>query len=228
MLVKNISAEVKDLDEKGMVKFYFSIFGNIDSDGDITEPGAFAKTISDWKSSNKKRIRHFKNHRWDQTPGVLTDLLEDDKGGIAVSKLIMGTQLGKETYEEYKAGAITEHSFGYEIIESEFEEVEGGKVQHLKQLKLEEVSSLNSWGANSMTDTLDVKNLKEADLDQVIAFLDKLEALKKGDFTDAYFEKLEIKIAAVQKYLESLREPPKHSLEPVEYILKHSRVLTKK
>ena len=215
MLVKSITAEVKDLDEKGMIKFYFSVFGNLDSDRDITEPGAFAKTISDWKNSNKKRIRHFKNHRWDQTPGVLQDLFEDDKGGVAVSKLILGTQLGKETYEEYKAGAITEHSFGYEIIESEWEDIGGEKIQHLKQLKLEEVSSLNSWGANAMTDTLDVKNLKEEDLDKVIALLEKLEALKKGDFTDAYFEKLENKIAAVQKYLASLKEPLKHSIEPV-------------
>jgi len=227
MLVKSITAEVKDLDEKGMVKFYFSVFGNVDSDRDITEKGAFAKTISDWKNSNKKRIRHFKNHRWDQTPGVLQDLFEDDKGGVAVSKLILGTQLGKETYEEYKAGAITEHSFGYEIVASNFEDSDGGKIQHLTELKLEEVSSLNSWGANAMTDTLDVKNLKEADLDKVIALLEKLEALKKGDFTDEYFEKLENKIVAVQKYLASLREPLKHSIEPVEYILEHSRVLNK-
>jgi len=226
MLFKSISAEVKDLDEKGMVKFYFAFFGNVDSDGDITEKGAFSKTIADWKNSNKKRIRHFKNHRWDQTPGVLQDLFEDEKGGVAVSKLILGTQLGKETYEEYKAGAITEHSFGYDIIESEFEEVEGGKIQHLKQLKLEEVTSLNSWGANPLTEVLDVKTLKE---DQIIAILEKLESLKKGDFSDEYFEKLEIKIAAVQKYLESLREPKSFTLsEPVEYALKHSTLFNKK
>lgn len=223
MLTKTISADVKDIDEKGMVKFYFSIFGNIDSDGDITEKGAFAKTIADWKNSNKKRIRHFKNHRWDQTPGVLQDLFEDEKGGIAISKLILGTQLGKETHEEYKAGAITEHSFGYDIIESEFEETEGGKIQHLKQLKLEEVSSLTAWGANEMTDTLDVKNE-----DQVIKILEKLESLKKGDFSDAYFEKLEIKIAAVQKALASLREPPTHSDEPIKLILEHSTLFNHK
>jgi HK97 family phage prohead protease len=217
MFTKSITAEVKDLDDKGLVKFYFSIFSNIDLDNDITEPGAFAKTISDWKSSNKKRIRHFKNHRWDQTPGVLQDLYEDEKGGVAVSRLILGTQLGKETYEEYKAGAITEHSFGYDIIESFFEETENGKIQHLKQLKLEEVSSLNSWGANAMTDVIDMKNK-----DQIMKLLEKLENLKKGDFTDQYFEKLEIKIAAVQKVLKPLAKPGNHFAEPIKTALKHS------
>ena len=218
MFIKSISAEVKDLDEKGLVKFYFSYFGNLDSDGDITEKGAFAKTISDWKNASKKRIRHFKNHRWDQTPGVIQDLYEEEKGAVAISKLILGTQCGRETYEEYKAGAITEHSFGYDIIESFMEEVEGGKIQHLKELKLEEVSSLTSWGANSMTDVLDVKNE-----DQVMKLLEKLEALKKGDFSDQYFEKLEHKIAAVHNVLLSLRRPEAfHLPESIETALKHS------
>jgi len=216
MLVKSVSSEVKDLDEKGLVKFYFSFFDNVDSDGDITHKGAFTKSIKE----NRKRIKHFKNHHWTETPGVLKELYEDEKGAIAVSQLILGTQLGKDTYEEYRAGAITEHSFGYEIVNSDKETIEEKEVQHLRELKLDEVSSLNSWGANEMTDTLDVKNQ-----DQVMKFLESLEALKKGEFSDEYFEKLENKIAVVQKYLESLREPPQHSIEPVDYILKHSRVL---
>lgn len=219
MLTKTITAEIKELDDKGLVKFYFSYFGNVDADGDITEPGAFAKTISDWKNSSKKRIKHFKNHRWDQTPGVLQDLYEDEKGGVAVSKLILGTQLGRDTYEEYKAGAISEHSFGYDVIDSVQETIDGERqIRRLKELKLEEVSSLNSWGANSMTDVLDVKNE-----DQVIKLLEKLESLKKGDFTDSYFEKLENKIAAVQKVLKSLRRPDTfHLPESIETALKHS------
>ena len=216
MLIKSISSEVKDVDEaRGIVKFYFSIFGNIDSDGDITMQGAFAKTIKE----NFKRIKHFKNHsRWD-APGVIQELYEDNTGGVAVSKLILDSQLGKDTFAEYKAGAITEHSFGYEIMKSEFEDIENRRVQKLLELKLNEVSSLTAWGANALTETLDVKNEKE-----LFAYLEKLESLKKGDFSDEYFAKLENKIAAVQKYLTSLREPPVHSLEPVEYILQHSKM----
>lgn len=225
MRTKTISAEIKDLDEQGQIKFYFSIFGNLDSDGDITEKGAFAKSIEDWKGSKNKRIKHFKNHRWDQTPGVLKELFEDDRGGVAVSQLILGTQLGKDTYEEYRAGAITEHSFGYDIVKSEWEEREGAdKVQHLLELKLEEVSSLNSWGANPMTEVVDVKNE-----DQVLAVLEKLESLKRGDFSDEYFKKLEIKIAAVHDLIQSLREPGQSTPnEPILRILEHSTLFNRK
>ena len=213
-MIKTISAEVKDIDEKGLVKFYFSIFGNEDSDGDITHKGAFLKTIEE----NFKRIKHMKNHRWDQTPGVLKELLEDDKGAIAISQLILGSTLGKDTYAEYKAGAITEHSFAYDIMKSDFEDINGRRIQHLRELKLDEVSSLNSWGANALTETIDVKNE-----DQVIKYLESLEKSKKGDFSDNYFEKLEIKIAAVQKHLESLREPDMSTLtEPIKRALQHS------
>ena len=223
MLTKTISAEIKDLDERGLVKFYFSIFGNLDSDGDITEKGAFNKTIGDWKNAKKKRIKHFKNHRWDQVPGVLKELFEDEKGGVAVSQLALNTTLGRDTYEEYKAEIITEHSFGYEVIASNWEEKENGKVQHLTELKLEEVSSLTSWGANELTDTLDVKNQ-----DHVMKVLEKLESLKKGDFSDEYFVKLEIKIAAIHNVLKSLREPVKHSDEPILRILENSKLFNQK
>ena len=40
--------ELKDIDEKsGIVKGYGSIFGNIDSDGDIISKGAYTKTIKE-------------------------------------------------------------------------------------------------------------------------------------------------------------------------------------
>ena len=39
--------ELQDIDDKtGIVKGYGSIFGNIDSDGDIITKGAYTKTIS--------------------------------------------------------------------------------------------------------------------------------------------------------------------------------------
>lgn len=230
MLVKTLTADVKDVDEKGQVKFQFSQFDFIDSDKDITYSGAFVKTMQE----NRKRIKHFKNHIRNQTPGVIKDLYETKEGAFAVTQLILGdgtkgdpgTTLAWDTYSEYKAGAITEHSYGYDIIKADprttINGIEG--VQGLRELKLDEVTSLNAWGASEMTPTLDVKNLKESDLDSVVSLLKKLESLKKGDFSDEYFAKLENKIAAVQKYLTSLREPPVHSLEPVEYILQHSKM----
>ena len=111
---KVFTGEVKELDEKGIVTFYFNAFDNVDSDNDMSRKGAFIKTMSDQKG----RVKHFKNHNIYQTPGVIKELGEDSRGAWARSALIMSTTLGRETYEEYKAGAITEHSFGYDVIKS--------------------------------------------------------------------------------------------------------------
>lgn len=191
--VKVYTGGLKDLDEKGYVRFYFNSFGVVDSDGDMTKAGAFAKTIND----NKGRIKHFKNHNIYQSPGVIKELGEDAVGAWAGSQLIMGTQLGRETYEEYKAGAITEHSFGYDVIKSA---KNPAGHNDLLELKVWEVSSLNAWGANSQTPMIDLKNEKE-----LFSYLEMLTKLAKGDFTDDYLERVEQRIKDISQHLSTLR-----------------------
>jgi HK97 family phage prohead protease len=191
--LKVYSGGVKDLDEKGFVKFYFNAFNNVDSDSDMTRPGAFLKTMTD----NKGRIKHFKNHNIYQSPGVIKEMGEDTTGAWAGSQLIMGTQLGRDTYEEYKAGAITEHSFGYDVVKS-IKNPQG--FRELVELKVWEVSSLNAWGANQQTPVIDIKNEK-----QLLGELDLLLKLSKGDFTDEYLQKIEQKILDITKHLQTLR-----------------------
>jgi hypothetical protein len=50
----SISGVIKDVDVKtGTVTGYFSIFGNVDSDGDMIMPGAFKRTLE----NNYRRIK---------------------------------------------------------------------------------------------------------------------------------------------------------------------------
>lgn len=197
MLTKTLSAEVKDMD-KGLVKFQFSMFDFVDTDQDITRKGAFKRTMK----NNFNRIKHFKNHdRW-SAPGVIKELFETEEGAFAVSQLILGSTLGKDTYEEYKAGAITEHSYGYDIMKANQITVEDKQVQELVELRLKEVSSLTAWGASEHTPTLEVKNEKE-----IMNYLEELEQLKKGDFSDEYFKELYNRIAVVTEYLKALSDP---------------------
>lgn len=192
--LKRCDIGLKGLDEKGVVTFYFNAFDNVDSDNDMSRKGAFLKTMNDQKG----RIKHFKNHNIYQTPGVISEMGEDEKGAWARSQLILGTTLGKETYEEYKAGAITEHSFGYDVVKS-VKNPSG--FREIIEYKLWEVSSLNAWGANSQTNVIDVKNEK-----QLLFELDKLLKLSKGDFTDEYLSKIETKINEILTHLKTLRE----------------------
>ena len=209
---------LKTLDEKGLVTFYFNAFDNVDSDNDMTRKGAFTKTIND----NKGRIKHFKNHNIYQTPGVLKEMGEDDNGAWARSQLIMGTVLGRETYEEYKAGAITEHSFGYDVIKS-LKNPQG--YREITEFKLWEVSSLTAWGANQNTPMIDVKNEK-----QLLDELDRLTKLTKGDFTDEYLKNIETKIMEILEHLKTLRdttllEPGPKPFDAIKYLQTNLKIL---
>lgn len=216
--LKVFSGELKDLDDKGIVTFYFNSFNNVDSDGDMTLPGAFTKTMTD----NKGRIKHFKNHNIYQSPGVIKEMGEDQAGAWARSQLILGTQLGRDTYEEYKAGAITEHSFGFDTIKSR---KNPSGYRELVELKVWEVSSLNAWGANQNTGVIDVKNEKD-----LLAYLDLLLKAAKGDFTDEYLKNIGIKIIEVTKHLETLRtttpqEPEGEPFDAVKYLQTNLKIL---
>jgi len=215
--LKKCDIGVKDMDEKGFVRFYFNAFDNVDSDNDMTKKGAFIKTMTDQKG----RIKHFKNHNIYQSPGVIKEMGEDERGAWAGSQLILGTQLGRETHEEYKAGAITEHSFGYDVVRS-VKNPQG--YREITEYKLWEVSSLNAWGANQNTPMIDVKNEK-----QLLEELDKLVKLTKGDFTDEYLTRVETKITEILTHLKTLRdttfEPGPEPFDAVTYLKTNLKIL---
>ncbi len=197
LLFKAQLTKIKDIDNKGIVKFYASVFGNLDKAGDIVDPGAYSKTIAE----NIKEIQHYKNHDSRLMPGVVTEAKEDDRGLLITSKLILGTQLGKETYEEYKAmaeaGKSMFHSIGYIPVKEEKKD-DGN---HLKEIFLREVSTLTAHPANSEALTVDVKSE-----------IDFIDQLLKSDLSDVTLEKLESIKQKIQSLIETKRAvDPQHS-----------------
>lgn len=194
------SYEIKDVTEKGVVEFYANTFNNTDSDNDISLPGSFKKTLKD----NAKRLRHFKNHDPRQMPGVVLDAKEDEIGLLIKSQLILETQLGRETYEEYKALAMAEkqmeHSVGVSAIKHEKNEQTG--IREVKEWKLWEVSTLNAWGANDGALFQSMKSMEDAseeDLMREIVFLKALLNIKSYD---------ELRLEQIEKqmnYLEKVK-----------------------
>ena len=204
-LYKSCDVAAKDVDtEKGTIKAYYSVIGNIDSDRDITEPGAGLKTIQERGPKGSNRIKHFKWHDRRFVPGVPQELGEDEFGAWFVSKLSKST-LGKDTLIEYDEGIITEHSFGFEIIKDSVDE---SGIRHIKEYRLWEVSSLTAWGANPLTRTEWVKDIKEPkELLEAIENITKY--LKVGSFSDEYLSKLEQKYTELTTIYNSLttKEP---------------------
>lgn len=182
---------IKDVDASGgIVTGYFAAFGNVDSDGDVIQPGAFSKTIAEnGPESRLKRIKHCLDHRRDQVVGVLQVLKEDDKGLYYESK-IGRSALAQDYLKNCEDKIITEHSIGYRVEKSKYDEVQ--EVYLLSEIRLYEGSGLQFWGANPETPITGFKadDLKDPkDLETLIVLLEK--ALQTGTYTDETFRKMQ-------------------------------------
>lgn len=146
-------------DEQGIVEAYVSIFGNVDSYGEIVEKGAFAESLK------LKLPKVVWSHNWDMPIGVVLEAREDEKGLYVKFQLIKGVQKADEALAlmQAKGGdgrpAIDEFSIGYSVDE---EEIGTDGVVHLKKLRLYEISPV-LVGANSATELLTVKGIRGVD-----------------------------------------------------------------
>ena len=207
MLFKSCLTEVKDIDAKGVVKFYGSILNTDDRVKDIVDPGAYTKTISD----NYSEIQHYKNHNSELMPGVIRELKEDSQGLLVTSNLIMDTQLGRETYAEYKAMAEAKKSMGHSIgyIPVREQKSDDG-FNHLKEVFLFEVSTLTKRAAHPDALTVDIKSLENLDFDALIKEEVFYTNLLKCEFTDVKLENLE----KIKNHISALIEKSRRDLAP--------------
>lgn len=192
MKYKSIDNAIKDVDEdKGIVKFAFAHFCSIDSDGDMIQKGAYEKTIKERHTAG--RIYHYKNHDSNVVVGKLLELYEEGEYGIAVSKMSKNTA-GRDALIEYQEGIITEHSQGlYPIKQKDMNDY-----NLITEIKLVEVSTLTKEAANPNTPVLDVKEAKN-----IIKELN--ERLKKGNYSDEYYNNIQQEIEILSKTLHSLK-----------------------
>ena len=203
MIYKNTSLPVADVDEsKGIVTLYASAFGNVDSDGDIIEKGAFSKTIQErGPQSPRPRIKHLFQHDRYNPIGTPITMVQDENGLLIDSKV---SDIRDGDYLKlYRDGVITEHSIGFEIIKSEL--AENKEYQVIKEVKLWEYSSV-TWGANENTPVVGMKSEMKAEFaSELLGRLSKLNnVLRNGDYTDETFKLIEHEVSDIEKALKSL------------------------
>lgn len=200
MKYKGYGSKVKDVDEKGIVTIYVNAFNNIDSDGDISAPGSFDKTISE----GLKRIKHLKDHNPYMLLGLPVEITPDAHGLLVRSAMNMKKQLVKDVYEDYKFFAdhdrTLEHSIGYEVIKRDQSDV-----RIIKEYKLYEYSTLSFLAANPETPLVDIKNAAD-----IYATITLLKDMLKGSYTDEKLATIEKKLSE----LESLLKEPSPDTPP--------------
>jgi hypothetical protein len=126
--------QIKDADQ-GLVTAVFATLGTIDSDGDVTMPGAFGEGAP-------VAISSYGHTSW-------SGILPVGKGTIHTvgdqaildGQFFMNTTAGRDTFEVVKQlGGQQEWSYGYEPTEFSYGEQDGQSVRFLKQLQVFEVS----------------------------------------------------------------------------------------
>jgi HK97 family phage prohead protease len=143
---------------EGKVSAVFSVFNEIDSDGDVVLP----KSIR--SGYGNKGVVMCWGHDWKQIIGK-GQITQDDDKAVFTGEFNMNTNAGKEAYETVKAmGDIQQWSFGFEVHDSEVgmftkDGQDEQEVRFLKDVKVWEVSPV-LVGANQNTHTLAVKENK--------------------------------------------------------------------
>lgn len=121
--------------ETGEFEGLAAVYGNIDTQGDRIEPGAFAADVD-------KDVPILWSHKRDEVVGV--GRLEDSADGLRIKgKLLLDTTAGREAYARLKAGAVKGLSVGFRLLKHILE----GAVRVIQQGAVAEVS-LTPFPAN--------------------------------------------------------------------------------
>jgi HK97 family phage prohead protease len=197
MNFKQLSYDLKDLDDsKGVVVAYANAYNFKDSDGDISAPGSFNKTVNE----NFKRIRVLKDHNPTMMIGVPLEINANDPYGLlTTSQFNMKKPLGKDMFTDVKlmheSGLNAELSIGYQVIRRD----EKNKAI-INEYKLMEYSFLSSWGANELSTVQGIKSIKSH-----YGIMELIEKAYNLDYSDE-------RLRNIENLLKSLTEEP---TEPV-------------
>lgn len=200
MNFKQLSYDLKDLDEKqGIVTAFANVYNFEDSDGDISAPHSFKKTVKE----NKKRIRVLKDHNPTISLGVPVEIDSDHPEGLlTVTKFNLQKEVSRDMFTDIllmkEHGLNAELSIGFEIIKRN---KSNRKV--IDEYKLYEYSFLSSWAANELSIVQDIKSIKSH-----YGFLELLTKSYNLPYSDN-------RLIQIEQILKSLSNEPEEEATPI-------------
>lgn len=155
-----IPLDGKAVSDAGVIEGYASVFGNVDSYGEVVEPGAFVDSLVKSKREGR-RVKMLYQHDPDQPIGVWDDLAEDSKGlWVRGRLLIEESPKAREVHGLLKAGALDGLSIGYRTIASQPKSGKPGVISLTKLDLLE--NSIVTFAANERARVEVVKSMLDA------------------------------------------------------------------
>lgn len=172
MPAKDFTVQVKAGPDDGLAEgqftAYASVFGNVDSVGDLVVKGAFAQTLQDWSASGAS-LPVLWGHNMsdpDMNLGSVITASEDDHGLLITGQLdpdqiaIPGSKTA-QVYRLLKGKRVNQMSYAYDVIAGQSVTKDGEDYFELQELKLYEISVV-PIGANQETEILAVKTAAQA------------------------------------------------------------------
>jgi uncharacterized protein len=170
----------------GVFEGYGSVFNNIDGGGDLIAPGAFKKSLREWKQKGKfppMLLQHggFIGPAEDGIPvGKYTEMIEDDTGLYVKGQLFaLDTQKGRYIHEGLKSGVLDGLSIGYRAVDVAYGKKPDEPRRTLKGIDLREVSIV-TFPMNDKSRITAAKSIEEFN-----SFKDAEAYLRAGGFTDS-------------------------------------------
>lgn len=155
---KQISFDVKAIEDDGTFSGYCSVFDVEDSYGDVVKAGAYAETIKEWAAKGKMPPVLWQHGRGDVI-GVWTKLVEDGKGLYGEGRLLIkDVTKAREAHALMKHGAIDGLSIGYRVRKWSFNEEDS--VLELLDIDLKEISIV-TFPANEDSLVDNIKSILE-------------------------------------------------------------------
>ncbi|WP_420123199.1 HK97 family phage prohead protease [Nakamurella sp.] len=162
MKVKTFPGRVKAAGEPGTDEGVFeaivSVFGNVDSVGDVVMPGAFTDTLAEWaaKGDPIPVLWSHMSHDPDYHIGEVIEAKEVDEGLWVKARIDLDEPKSRKVFKLLKGRRVTQFSFAYDIDEGGWGKRGDEEIYELRKLKLYEVGP-TLIGANQDTELLAVK-----------------------------------------------------------------------
>lgn len=201
IVTRDYPFELKEISESGTFTGYGSVFGVVDSYGEIVVAGAFLDSLASHKAKGTMPAMLWQ-HRSAEPMGAYTSMEEDSIGLKVHGQIAMKTQRGAEAYELMKMRAVTGLSIGFIPRDESHDRVTG--ITTLKKIDLWEVSPV-TFPANDASRVQGVKNieviedlksaeqfLRDSGLSrrEAVAFISRVKSLSQSDSVEDELEQL--------------------------------------
>ncbi len=155
---RHVALEVKveaESDDFLTISGYGAVFGNMDSHGDVIQPGAFNGSIA-----SGRKVKMLWQHDPNQPIGVWDEMREDENGLFVKGRISTKAAKGQEAAELVKMGAIEGLSIGFRTKADEYDH--DNNVRKLKEVELWETSVV-TFPSNQLANIYAMKSAENMD-----------------------------------------------------------------